>query len=148
MNQLSSCCRVDVVWDVYVKNSLKTTARIKRGEGIRRRVLPTSKIPGNWHSFLRVNENKQELFEFLADGVVSLQTDEKVVVSTRGESVVCNQMIDKSNIEPCKQEEADTRMFLHVYDAVINNGAKTSIIRTVDTDVVVIGMCNSKDDLT
>ena len=125
-----------------LKNSLKTTARIKRGEGVRRRVLPTSKIPGNWHSFLRVSDNNQELLEFLADSVVSLQTDGKLIVSTRGESVVCYQIIDKSNIKPCKQEEADTRMFLLTYDAVINNGLKTSMIRTVDTDVVMIGMCN------
>ena len=140
LHQLKSCNRVDIVWDVYKKDSLKTTARTKRGKGIRRRVLPNSKIPGNWHSFLRVDDNKEELFAFLADGIKLIET-EKLVVSTRGESTVSNhENVDKSNMEPCKQEEADTRMFLHVYDGVINSGFKTSIIRNVDTDVVAIGM--------
>ena len=41
--------------------------RSKRGKGIRRRVKSDTKIPGNWAAFLRVDENKQELFDFLAD---------------------------------------------------------------------------------
>ena len=60
------CQRVDIVWYAYVKNSLISTAKCKRGLGIRRRVLPDSKIPSNWHSFLRVHQNKEELFRFLA----------------------------------------------------------------------------------
>ena len=50
-----------------------------------------------------------------------------------------NQNINKSNLEPCKHEEADTRIFLHIYDAAINSGLKKAMIGTVDTDVVVIG---------
>ena len=44
--------RVDVVFDVYKKSSLKSETRSKRGQGIRRRVTGTSKTPGNWQSFL------------------------------------------------------------------------------------------------
>ena len=59
--------RNDLVWDKYDTDSLKATARSKRGKRIRRRVKPDTKIPGNWAAFLRVDENKQELFLFLAD---------------------------------------------------------------------------------
>ena len=43
----------------------------------------------------------------------------------------------------CDHEEADTRMLVHMLDAVAND-AITGLVRTVDTDVIVIfvGMLN------
>ena len=43
---------------------------------------------------------------------------------------------DVSSLAPCTHEEADTRIFLHVKDAVQHNHSKITI-RTVDTDVVL-----------
>ena len=37
----------------------------------------------------------------------------------------------------CNHEEADTGMLLHIQDA-LENGATTCLVRTVDTDVIVI----------
>ena len=54
--------RVDIVWDVYSKTSLKAGTREQRGSGVRRRVTFATKIPGNWAAFLRVDLNKEELF--------------------------------------------------------------------------------------
>ena len=62
IKQLRNVKRVDVVWDRYLPGSLKDSARSKRGKGIRRRVRPDTRIPGDWTAFLRVDENKQELF--------------------------------------------------------------------------------------
>ena len=45
--QLKMHSRVDVIWDVYIENSLKSQARSERGKGIRRRVRGNSKIPAN-----------------------------------------------------------------------------------------------------
>ena len=42
-------------------------------------------------------------------------------------------------LQSCSQEEADTRMLLHVKDAM-NCGFKSVMIRTVDTDVVVVAV--------
>ena len=36
--QLETVQRIDVVWDIYIKDSLKGTTREKRGKGLRRRV--------------------------------------------------------------------------------------------------------------
>ena len=58
--------RVDVVYDIYKKYSLKSATRDKIGTGIRRRVNLTTKIPSSWASFLRVDMNKEELFNALA----------------------------------------------------------------------------------
>ena len=47
---------------VFRPASLKASTREKRGKGIRRRVAPSTVMLKNWSDFLRVNENKTELF--------------------------------------------------------------------------------------
>lgn len=66
MSWLDTNNRVDIVWDVYSKTSLKSGTRDLRGTGARRRVTLSTKVPGNWAAFLRVDLNKQELFIELA----------------------------------------------------------------------------------
>ena len=41
---------------------------------------------------------------------------------------------------PCNHEEADTRIFLHVRNAVATGGHKQVIIKANDTDVLVIAV--------
>ena len=43
--QLKTCKRLNVVWDVYVNGSLKESARAERGSGKRLRVSPAVQIP-------------------------------------------------------------------------------------------------------
>lgn len=63
--QLYFVRRIDIIWDEYFIDSLKLLERIRRGKGIRRRVLLDFNVLGNWESFLRVDENKKELFVYL-----------------------------------------------------------------------------------
>ena len=71
----------------------------------------------NWQAFLRVDENKTELFEFLSEQSVTLGNG-KQVISTKGKSVVCSQHRDDiTDLSPCEQEETDTRIVLHAQDA-------------------------------
>ncbi|CAG2208108.1 unnamed protein product [Mytilus edulis] len=56
----SKHARVDVIYDIYIENSLKAQTRKARGAGSRRKVVGTSKTPKAWSSFLRVDENKTE----------------------------------------------------------------------------------------
>jgi len=140
-NHLATAQRVDIVWDVYIPDSLKDVTRQKRGKGIRRRVSPTTLLPQNWKDFLHVNENKTELFKFLAQQVICLPTDEgKVIYATEGINVL-NTMADAdvTSLAPCSHEEADTRLLLHARDAV-HKGHRKLYIRTVDTDVVVLAI--------
>ena len=60
-SQLQHVTRLDIVWDEYVPDSLKADARSKRGKGVKRRVEPSSAVPGNWSAFLRIDDNKSEL---------------------------------------------------------------------------------------
>ena len=77
--QLEHVNRLDIVWDAYDPNSLKANTREKRGTGIRRRVEAASNVPSNWQSFLRVNENKAELFHMLAEEVTNIHFPGKEV---------------------------------------------------------------------
>lgn len=125
-----------MVWDRYIPHSLKATARERRGKGIRRRVKPDSRIPGKWAAFLREEDNKEELFSFLADELMYVQPEDEEVVTRKGEKVLCNNARDLSTLSPCNHEEADTRLALHVADSA--RRFSKVLIRTVDTDVVVI----------
>ena len=119
VRQPQTANRVDVIWDVYQPDSLKKAIREKRGTGTRRRVTPSSRIPGNWKSFLRVDENKTELFAFLGEQVERTRVDDKELYSTCGQFVLSSRpREDTSDIAPCTHEEADTRILLHVLDAV------------------------------
>ena len=53
--------------------------------------------------------------------------------------MVCTHARDTADLAPCTHEEADTRLLLHVKDAV-NQGFTKVSIRTVDTDVVVLAV--------
>ena len=139
-SQLENATRIDIVWDVYQPNSLKGAARLNRRKGIRRRVVPTAAMPNNWKDFLRVDENKTELFNFLSRQVSLLQIKGREVYATDGPNVNCSfHQADLAGLVPCSHEESDTRLFLHMADAV-KKGHKRLLLRTVDTDVVVIAI--------
>ena len=65
-SQPRSVSRVDLVWDIYKDDSLKGTARAKRGTGVRSHVVGKAALPGNWQNVLRIDSNKRELFSFLS----------------------------------------------------------------------------------
>jgi hypothetical protein len=140
-SQLRRISRVDVVWDTYKNDSLKGTARAKRGKGIRRRVVGNAPMPGNWQNFLRDGRNKTELFSFLSKVLLlAFREEDKEVVLTDGNGVLSTHLLEDLNtLAPCSHEEADTRMLLHVSHAS-QHGHHQILIRTVDTDVVVLAV--------
>lgn len=134
--QLQDTKRLDIVWDTYIPNSLKESTREKRGKGVRRKVSGNAKLPTNWMGFLCEPTNKKELFAHLTSRIeeFSWPPDKAVyVTSKQGVSSIgaCINMID------CNHEEADTRIMVHTLHA-LEQGAKTVLVRTVDTDVIVI----------
>ena len=64
--QLQSVRRLDIVWDVYLADSLKAGTKSKQGQGQRRKVLSLAPLPSTWKSFLKNDENKSDLFCFLS----------------------------------------------------------------------------------
>jgi len=97
-------------------------------------VCDNAAIPLNWKSFLRLNDNKKELFQHLVASVQSLGIDVDVISPST---------IDKAGLATCNHEEADTRIFVHARHASLN-GLKKILIRTVDTDVVILAIAFAK----
>ncbi|KAL8624293.1 hypothetical protein ACOMHN_034016 [Nucella lapillus] len=137
---LQTVSRLDVIWDVYRTDSLKNTAREMRGKGKRRRVTPTGVIPPNWHTFLRIDDNKTELFQYLAQCLLQIPT-EKTIVTTQGTIAISNAPVNLSALSPCTHEEADSRIMTHLVDAA--KDSKHILIRTTDTDVVVLAVASA-----
>ena len=103
--QLQHTDRVDIVWDKYFEDSLKSETRKCRGQGIRLKVEASTNLPGNWQQFLRLDANKQELFTFLARHAVRMQhlPDGKQIVTTLGDDVLCSPPDDgiTAALSPC-----------------------------------------------
>ena len=60
--------------------------------------------------------------------------------ATDGHDVLCSvAQIDLTGLVPCSHEEPDTRLFLHVADAV-KKGYRKLMVRTVNTDVVLVAI--------
>ena len=141
LSQYKSATRLDLVWDRYLPGSLKSMARESRGKGVRRRVGHSVAVPGQWQNFLRVDENKTELFSFLSTEVIkSVENQSKeLVVTLESEVLIAPPRMHFESLAPCSQEEADGRMFLHAADAA-QRGNDKILIRTVDTDVVILAV--------
>lgn len=116
-------CRLDIVFDVYRSLSIKQQTREDRSTGgIKVSIQKDTPIQHDkFKNIITVGQNKTSLFKMIADAVVS------------------NKTLNLSALQPCNQEEADTRLFLHVMNAS-HNGLKKIMIITVDTDVVVIAI--------
>ena len=124
---------------MYIHDSLKVDAHNKRGKGIRRHVEPSSLIPGKWQAFLCINDNKTELFSFLAVSTVENIKTNKQFITTHHSDVLCTNRLDVVGLAPCTHEETDTCIILHLEDAVREKQHKISIC-TVDTDIVVLAI--------
>jgi len=120
----------------YHSSSTKESAREKRGKGIRRKVAGPNKIPGKWQEFLKDSDNKQELLAFLSEKVATAQfPDGKVVLITSGQKVLIRGM--DHSMPDNDHKEADTKILLHLQNA-LQTGSCSCLVRTVDTDVIVI----------
>ncbi len=69
---LTTARRLDIVWDVYIPDSLKGFTRQKRGKGIRRRVAPSTQIPKNCSFVWMKNcsiiyHNKQYIYRLMKE---------------------------------------------------------------------------------
>ena len=65
----NSINRLDIVSDCYIYNSTKQSPRESMGTGQRRRVMARTSLRRNWQSFLQVDSNKKELFNFLVNHI-------------------------------------------------------------------------------
>lgn len=124
----------------YKDDSLKSFTRENRGEGTRIKISLSTKIPRGWENFLRHGANKTALFELIAKSISGMPVPGKTICATLEENVITNiPNFEDPNLSPCNHEEADSRLFVHVASAVQQGHSKV-LIRTCDTDVLVIAI--------
>ena len=83
----------------------------------------------DWAAFLRIDDNKTELFRFLSEITVFKVNSNKNVLCVYDMTAICNNDYDHSEVSPCSHEEADTRVFAHTKDS--SSIHKRIAIRTV-----------------
>ena len=72
LNKAKFYDRIDIVFDVYLQNSLKAGVRENRGKGFQLKVVGDAPIPKNWQNFLCDTSNKTKLFNLVAESLQSL----------------------------------------------------------------------------
>ena len=91
-----------------------------------------------WQKFLKDSKNKDELFNFISQELQKQTADSHYqLLTTKAYIVLSSKATDLTALTPCQQEEADTRMMLHLHHAA-EQGHTKAYLRTVDSDVVVL----------
>ena len=75
----------------------------------------------------------------ISDSISSMTSNTTEILCTKRSHVISNTRSLTDNLQPCSQEEADTRLLLHVRD-IASSGLRKIMIIASDTDVVVIAL--------
>ena len=152
IDEATGYSRVDVVFDVYDPQSIKSDERTKRGSQkmCNIRILNGAmNIPKSWNDFLTNINNKNELVSFLIDSwkgmVPKIPVGQKFIVSGTGVHHLTEELEGCLSVDHLKSnhDEADTRLLLHAAD--ILKSVELAVIRTVDTDVLVLALHHFHD---
>lgn len=135
------------MFDTYLANSLKNAERQRRGESNSEfKVAGSRKVP-KFRDFIRSSANKRSLLTFIANyfltEVPNLMNDYEIVLVAGGfeNPQLCFEVSKTSGSTEIKrlnsnQEEADTRLILHVIAEL--KADITILIKSVDTDVLIL----------
>lgn len=145
---------VHFVTDCYPEMSIKNAERSRRAATGSERIHIYSRVqpvPKQWRKFLANGENKETLVAFLFEewkkipaalygGVTVFLAHGQTCHALRG-------AIDEVHVTPipslrCDHEEADTRLLLHAH--YVADHAETVVVKSMDTDVFIIGLGMSK----
>ena len=143
-----SCTRVDVLFDGYVKNSIKGGTRDKRKEkkssGIRRNVDNRDQRIGKWERFIILEDNEASLAHFLSTQIsesYSAPPGRELVINGGFKDTLKVWLSDTSRRDIRElapdHEEVDTRIVLHARDAAARGYKQVNILCS-DTDVLVL----------
>ena len=142
--------RVDVVADTYRDNSIKSGERLKRGNSDKIIIGSIkSKLPYDMTKFMLNNENKTNLIQLIFDYTVTnkdeiLKRLESDVMFLSGDNITfrltANSAGEYQDLKS-NQEEADTKVILHVHHALVEMEGKV-VLRNPsgDTDILVIAL--------
>ena len=136
--------RIYVICDRYFEKSLKTQARDSRGSGNILAFDDDEPFPKNFkESFLKNSTNKENLNHYLALKLLEIHNASKSFTVTKANTIKTNNdsLLLESKISHCDSEEADQKLIRHMIQC-IRSGVKHVVIKTVDTDVLILAIAN------
>ncbi|KAL2098309.1 hypothetical protein ACEWY4_007516 [Coilia grayii] len=142
-----NCARIDVVFDVYRKTSIKNAERSRRGSGGStqwKNIAPGHTVM-QWRKLLSDAESKTSLIQFLVNQWKQEESRAKLqgkqLMTSCGETCYClsEEAWDIVEELKCSHEEADTRMLFHANHAS-KNGYETLLVVSEDTDVMILSL--------
>ena len=142
--------QIHVVFDVYKTDSIKNAERIRRSSWqLQFHTIVASQKIKQWNQFLSSGDNKMQLIDFIVnqwqyDDRVK-NTNPNIFYATAGTKCYNLSRVSMTEVSSLStsQEEADTRMFLHVQYA-LNHLQGNIIINSPDTDVFIISLMVSE----
>jgi hypothetical protein len=137
--------RIDVVFDTYIKQSIKASTRNKRSGKKKkpiRRIIDRGDVPlpQVWAQFITLNDNKADLAQFLSQYMMQnakmLPNGCELVIGGGFSDHQKAQSSLRGDIPQLQanHEEADTRLILHACEA-IERGKNRVLVVCNDTDV-------------
>ena len=137
--------RIDVVFDIYRSQSIKTAERVNRGSNqgiVFKQIKPGHRIT-NYKRLLSSNESKAKLTHFLVDSWKEEKKREllgntmlMVTYEEQCFQITQNEVKEVRELIVSGHEEADTRLAIHAKHAA--EAYPTVIVISEDTDVLVI----------
>ena len=91
---------LDLVFDVYNENSLKSQIRENRGGGMRKSACKVTPICNDFQKFMRNDTNKTELFKIVAEAVIQIPETLATIVATIGSKIVSNSSLESWTLSP------------------------------------------------
>jgi hypothetical protein len=141
---------VHFVTDSYHSGSIKDAERTRRGSGKSHHIGGAlTKLPSDFSACMRNRQNKKKLIDFILDQWRSPAYERELLnrtvyyvceskcykIQTSDGTVITIEIDDLSS----SQEEADSRMILHVLFTGLESQRESSIVvRSPDTDVMVL----------
>ena len=121
LSMLRNIKRLDITWDRYLPNSLKSSTREKQGRGIRIHVLPSNPMPSNFKEFLLVADKNVRRFASLAGKLAQLHVEGKLIITTIDNSAITSLQIPypADMITTCNHEENDSSLLLHAAHCLV-----------------------------
>lgn len=138
--------RVDVVFDVYRDISIKSAERELRGESdaITFKNLAAGQKVKQFKNFLRNGDNKTSLVRFVVQHWQTALSRERlgdkelhVTCGSRCYKMTTERVEEEEELKS-EQEEADTRLLLHVQHAANERRYRSIIVSSEDTDVRIL----------
>ena len=140
----SESTRIDIIFDVYQKSSIKQMERAQRSSSEQITITIRSdnqKVPVDldmfWSSMLNKVRLQEYVFKWMLQNVVS----EKEIIFGGVNGGECRKLLAGIESEitelSSNQEEADDRIMFHINDVVVKHGVQSVLVDSPDTDVFV-----------